>query len=88
MNSVEKTDSKADGKPVQKTTSTKISHTWFASQTGPIAQSISARGRLPRSPPPASRLQNPPPKSAPPNTAYIVTPTTRMTATTFAAVTG
>ena len=86
MNSVEKMASKADGKPVHRTTSTKISQTWFASHTGPIAQSISARGRRPRSPPPASRLQKPAPKSAPPKTAYIVTPTTRMTATAFARV--
>ena len=86
MNSVEKMASKADGKPVQRTTSTKISQTWFASHTGPIAQSISARGRRPRSPPPASRLQKPAPKSAPPKTAYIVMPTTRMTATAFARV--
>ena len=69
MNSVEKIASNADEKPVQSTTSTKISHTWLASQTGPIAQSISSRGRRPRSPPPASRLQKPAPKSAPPKTA-------------------
>ena len=62
MKSVEKIDSNADGKPVQRTTSTKISQTWFASHTGPIAQSISARGRWPRSPPPASRLQKPAPE--------------------------
>ena len=40
---------------VQSTTSTKISQTWLASQTGPIAQSISARARLPRSPPPGEQ---------------------------------
>ena len=74
MNSVEKIDSNADGKPVHRTTRTKISHTWFASHTGPIAQSINSRGRRPRSPPPASRLQSPAPKSAPPKIAYIVTP--------------
>ena len=34
------------GKAVHSTTSTKISQTWFASQTGPIAQSIRARARL------------------------------------------
>ena len=48
MNNVEKIASNADEKPVQSTTSTKISQTWFASQTGPIAQSISSRGRRPR----------------------------------------
>ena len=69
MNRVEKIASKAEGKPVQSTTSTKISQTWLASQTGPIAQSISSRGRRARSPPPASRLHSPAPKSAPPKTA-------------------
>ena len=78
MNSVEKIASNADEKPVQSTTSTKISQTWLASQTGPIAQSISSRGRRPRSPPPASRLHSPAPKSAPPKTAYIVTPIRRI----------
>ena len=47
MKSVEKIASNADGKPVQSTTRTKISQTWFASHTGPIAQSISSRGRRP-----------------------------------------
>ena len=84
MNSVEKIASNADEKPVQSTTSTKISQTWLASQTGPIAQSISSRGRRPRSPPPASRLHSPAPKSAPPKTAYIVTPIQRTTATASA----
>ena len=69
MNRVEKIASKAVGKPVQSTTMTKISQTWLASQTGPSAQSISSRGRRPRSPPPASRLQRPAPKSAPAKTA-------------------
>ena len=69
MNSVDMIDAKAVGKAVHSTTSTKISHTWLASQTGPIAQSIRARGRLPRSPPPASSDHRPAPKSAPPNTA-------------------
>ena len=69
MKSVEKTAAKADEKAVQSTTSTKISQTWFASQTGPIAQSISSRARLPRSPLPANSDQKPAPKSAPPNTA-------------------
>ena len=69
MNSVEKIEANADENPVQSTTRTKISHTWLASQTGPIAQSISSRARLPRSLLPATRLQNPAPKSAPPNTA-------------------
>ena len=69
MKSVEKIDPKASENAVHSTTSTKISHTWFASQTGPIAQAIRARGRLPRSPPPAINAHSPAPKSAPPNTA-------------------
>ncbi len=69
MNRVEKIAAKAAEKAVQSTTRTKISQTWLASQTGPIAQSISARARLPRSPPPANSDQKPPPKSAPPKTA-------------------
>ena len=86
MKSVEKIDSNAVGNPVQSTTSVKISHTWLASQTGPIAQSINARGRRPPSPPPASRLQTPAPKSAPPKTAYIVAPTRRTPATASASL--
>ena len=50
MNSVEKIASNAAENPVQSTTRTKISQTWLASQTGPIAQSISSRARRPRSP--------------------------------------
>ena len=84
MNRVEKIASNAGEKPVQRTTRTKISQTWLASQTGPIAESIIWRGRRPRSPPPASRLQRPAPKSAPPKTAYIVTPTKSTTATASA----
>ena len=55
MNSVDMIASKATEKAVQSTTSTKISQTWLASQTGPIAQSISPRARSPRSPPPATQ---------------------------------
>ena len=87
MNSVEKIASNADEKPVHSTTSTKISQTWLASQTGPIAQSISSRGRRPRRSPPASRLQSPAPKSAPPKTAYIVAPARSTTATASALLT-
>src|SRR4051794_17444059 len=43
MNNVEKIASNADEKPVQSTTSTKISHTWLASHTGPIAHDQLAR---------------------------------------------
>ena len=87
MNNVEKIASNADEKPVHSTTSTKISQTWLASHTGPIAQSMSSRGRRPRSLPPASRLQTPAPKSAPPKTAYIVTPISSTTATASALLT-
>jgi hypothetical protein len=59
MNRVEKIAAKAAENEVQSTTSTKISQTWLASQTGPIAQSISPRARRPRSRPPASRDQKP-----------------------------
>ncbi len=55
MKSVEKIDSNAVGNPVQRTTSMKMSQTWLASQTGPIAQSINARGRRPCSPPPGEQ---------------------------------
>ena len=48
MNSVEKIEANADPKAVQSTTRTKISQTWLASHTGPIAQSISSRARRPR----------------------------------------
>ena len=87
MNSVEKIAANADEKPVHSTTNTKTSHTWLASQTGPIAQSISSRARRARSPPPATRLQKPAPKSAPANTAYIVAPTHSTAATASALLT-
>src|SRR6476469_2004038 len=84
MNNVEKIASNAVANPVQSTTRMKISQTWLASQTGPIAQSISSRGRRPPSPRPASRLQKPAPKSAPPKMAYIVAPIQRTIATASA----
>ena len=46
-NSVSVIDAYASGKQVQSTTKEKISQTWFASHTGPIAWSITARGRAP-----------------------------------------
>jgi hypothetical protein len=84
MKSVEKIASNAAENPVQRTTSTKISQTWLASQTGPIAQSISSRARLSR---PPIRLQNPAPKSAPPNTTYAVRPAQSTQATASAVLT-
>ena len=80
-NSVSVIDANASENPVQSTTRQKMSQTWFASQTGPIEWSISARGRSPRRAPPATRSQNPAPKSAPPNSAYAVTPKNSTTAT-------
>ena len=68
-NSVSVIDANASGKPVHSTTRQKISQTWLASHTGPIEWAMTARGRAPRSAPPAMRSQNPAPKSAPPNTA-------------------
>ena len=57
MYSVVKIAEKADEKAVQRMTRTKISQTWFASQTGPIDRSIWARTR-PR-PFPRARKQVP-----------------------------
>ena len=48
--SVEMIEPNATGYAVQQTTSTKISQTWFASQTGPIAWCACSRMRPPRSP--------------------------------------
>ncbi|MGN6607377.1 MAG: hypothetical protein ACTHMS_10275 [Jatrophihabitans sp.] len=39
----------AVGNPLQSRTRQKISQVWLASQTGPMAWSMSARGRAPRS---------------------------------------
>ena len=66
--SVEVIEPNASGNAVHSTTSTKISQTWLASQTGAIARLIIARTGAPRSAPPAVRSQKPAPKSAPPST--------------------
>jgi hypothetical protein len=58
----------ARGKAEKKAVTTKISHTWLASQTGPMDLVIARRwaaAMLPR----ASRCRIPAPKSAPPRTA-------------------
>ena len=68
-NSVSMIDANASANAVHSTTRQKISQTWLASHTGPIEWSTRARGRAPRSAPPAVRSQNPAPKSAPPNSA-------------------
>ena len=59
---------KAAGNAVNSSTITKISQTWFASHTGPMARSIAARCAALRGPR-ASRSSTPPPKSAPPKIA-------------------
>ncbi len=69
-NSVSVIEAYASGNPVHSNTKQKISHTWLPSQMGPIEWSITSRGRSPRVAPPATRSQNPAPKSAPPKTAY------------------
>ena len=70
-NRVEVIAANAAGNAVQRMTRSKISHTWFVSQTGPIAWSIRAQGNTrPRAVPPASRSHRPPPKSAPPRMAW------------------
>ena len=56
----------AGGNAANSAVTTKISQTWFASQTGPIASAINARSRS-RAGPRASRSHTPPPKSAPPS---------------------
>ena len=68
MASVEAIEPKAVGYAVQKTVSTKISHTWLASHTGPIELWACSRMRSARGPSPATRSQKPAPKSAPPST--------------------
>ena len=45
--SVEAIEPKATGYAVQSTVSTKISQTWFASHTGPIARCACSRTRSP-----------------------------------------
>ena len=67
--SVRITAANPTGKALQATTRQKISHTWLASQTGPMERSMRPLGRRPRSAPPAVRSQNPAPKSAPPKMA-------------------
>ena len=81
------TAANACGNAVQKMTRSKISQTWLASHTGVIDSSINARGARPRRSPPASRSHRPPPKSAPPSTAYKVTEASRIPPTAAAAIT-
>ena len=78
------TEANACGNAVQKMTRSNTSQTWLASQTGVIDSSISPRGARPRAVVPASRSHRPPPKSAPPRTAYKVTEASRMAPTAAA----
>jgi len=55
----------ARGNTEKSSTTTRISQTWFASQIGPSARSMSARCSRLRGPD-ARRSHTPPPKSAPP----------------------
>src|ERR1700682_3561635 len=71
------------GKAVNRPVIMKISQTWFASQTGPIASATAARCSWARGPV-ANRSQTPPPKSAPARTAYAVSASQRMPATSSA----
>lgn len=57
----EKTVWNRTGNPVHMMTRTKMSQTLLVSHTGSMAWSMSHRGRLPRSVPPATRSQNPAP---------------------------
>jgi hypothetical protein len=57
---------KALGKAPKSTTAARMSQTWLASHTGPMADSMSARCSRLRGPD-ASRSHTPPPKSAPPS---------------------
>src|SRR4051794_21577226 len=72
--SVEAIDPNATGYAVQTTVSTKISHTWLASQTGAIDSWACSRMCSPRSPRPAPSCHTAAPKSAPPSTTYSVSP--------------
>ncbi len=69
IDSVEKIEPNTTGNAVHMITSTKISQTWLASQTGLIDHCTIPRIRAPRCAPPAVRSQNPAPKSALPSTA-------------------
>src|SRR4029078_6763238 len=64
--SVDMIDANACGNAVHSTTRAKISQTLFASHTGAIAWSMSARGRAPRRAPPAAGSQKPAPRAPAP----------------------
>jgi hypothetical protein len=67
--SVEKIDAKASGYAVQQIASTKMSQTWFASQTGPIARYACSRRASERASLRRPSCHKAAPKSAPPSTA-------------------
>src|SRR4029077_17052652 len=82
--SVDAIAEKTVGNPVQVTTRAKISQTWLASQTGPIDSAMRRRLGTPSAAEPASRSQNPAPKSAPASSTYAVMPPHRNPSTTLA----
>src|SRR5882724_6546445 len=59
------------GNPVNNRTITRMSHTWLASQMGAMASAMASRCSLARGPN-ASKSHIPPPKSAPPISAYTM----------------
>jgi hypothetical protein len=68
VNSATLSAANAAGKPVKRRTITKISQTWLASHTGPIAFAMASRCSSRRGPR-AKASHTPPPKSAPASTA-------------------
>src|SRR5215213_2092462 len=83
--SASKSTANATGNAVKSTTTTRISQMWFTSQTGPIASKSFSRCSRARGPE-ASAVQIPPPKSAPPKTAYMIRPRASTTAARFSSV--
>jgi hypothetical protein len=70
----------AAGNAVKSSTTTTINQTWFASQIGAMELAINSRCSTRRGPL-ANRSQTPPPKSAPPMSAYAFSASTMMPAT-------
>src|SRR5690348_6160426 len=85
--SVDTIEPNAPGKHVQATVSTKMSQTWLASHTGPIACLVWSRvAAVPACPPPGTSVQMPAPKSAPDSTVYAVMPSRMNTIGTSASM--
>src|SRR2546427_5309412 len=75
----------AAGNAVKRPTIRKISQTWWPPHTGPIASAPARRCSRARGPL-ASKSHTPPPKSAPASTAYAVSASQRMPATSCASL--